>query len=840
LTLSRFKSAIFELVTLLLAMTAFALAQTATSGVPAVSTGKSNSGTVPDNASQSPKASAPEDPYELQPGEDPENRLVSPFVKHLVGDQKQFWTSPARFRTKDLKWILPAAGITAAFMASDSWWSRQVNPSHIQTSLHISDYGTYSMIGLTGASFLFGQMTHNDHMKEAGLLTGEAAINATGVAYLFKEMTQRQRPYQDSGNGDFFKGGSSFPSEHSAIAWSVASVWAHEYPGWLSQTAAYGLASAITVTRVTAKQHFPSDVIVGSALGWYFGRQVYRAHHDPEVGGAPWGNLFPENTVEKPRNPNYMASPYVPLDSWIYPSLERLIALGYMQSNMIGMRPWTRMACARMVEDAGDKLHDGVEEGEAGKIYRALNEEFATEIARLDGAANVGASVDSVYTRVMGISGTPLLDGYHFGQTIINDYGRPYGSGVNNITGLSAEAELGPVAFNLQGEYQHAPAVPSASPAVLAATAAADGTPPLPNGTAQVNQFRLLNSTVSLNIDNLQFTFGEQSEWLGPGESGSLLMSNNSAPFPALKVDDVSPHEIPGLSRILGPVRSEFFIGQLSGQQWELCTVPTCQSYPGYPNIVGPKIVPQPFIHGEKISFQPTPNLEFGMGIAAMFGGPGLPVTFGTFFNTYYIHTPNLAKNPGKRLSAADFTYRIPGIRNWLTLYLDSMTWDEVSPIGSTRANVNPGIYMPRLPKIPKLQLRAEGINISRTTEFPAGWVYYNADRYRSGYTNDGNLLGSWIGRAGRGGQGWLTYSFSQRDTLQLGYRLQTVSPAFIEGGRLVDYSAKSEFMLGRDVSVSGLFQYEQWRFPVINPARQSDVTASVQMTFYPRWHLGK
>src|ERR1700688_1622007 len=64
----------------------------------------------------------------LQPGEDPENRLVSPFLKHIVSDQKQFWTSPARFRTKDLKWIWPAAGITAAFIASDSWWAKQVTP----------------------------------------------------------------------------------------------------------------------------------------------------------------------------------------------------------------------------------------------------------------------------------------------------------------------------------------------------------------------------------------------------------------------------------------------------------------------------------------------------------------------------------------------------------------------------------------------------------------------------------------------------------------------------------------------------------------------------------------
>jgi hypothetical protein len=355
---------------------------------------------------------------------------------------------------------------------------------------------------------------------------------------------------------------------------------------------------------------------------------------------------------------------------------------------------------------------------------------------------------------------------------------------------------------------------------------------------AVVNQFELLYSTVSLNINNLQFTFGEQSEWLGPGESGPLLMTNNAAPFPTLKMDSVLPYHIPGFSRIFGPVRTEYYLGQLSGQHWEFCTVPSCQSFPGYPGVVGPNIVPQPFISGAKISFTPFPDLEIGMGTAAMFGGPGLPVTFGNFFATYYIHTPNLAKNPGKRVSAADITFRVPHIKDWLTIYLDAMTWDEISPIGSSRANVNPGIYMPRIPKIPKLDLRAEGFNISRTTEFGPGWVYSNGDRYRSGYINDGNLLASWIGRAGRGVQGWMTYWFSPRDKVQFGYRLQTVSPAFIEGGRLVDYSASSQFMLGPAVSISGLVQYEQWRFPVLNPNRQSDVTASVQLTFYPRWHI--
>jgi hypothetical protein len=780
-------------------------------------------------------------PDRLEPGADPENRLLSPFLKHLVTDQKQFWTSPTHLETEDLKWILPGAGITAAFIASDSWWSKQVPLGHVATSKKISDYGVYSFLGLSGGSYLLGQIKHNDQLSEAGLLAGEAAINATAIAYAFKEVTQRQRPYQGNGHGDFFAGGTSFPAEHAAIAWSVASVWAHEYPGWISQTAAYGLASAVTITRVTAKQHFASDAIIGSALGWYFARQVYRAHHDPEVGGTGWGTFFEERTGEKGRNPNYMASPYVELDSWIYPAMERLVGLGYIQSDVVGLRPWTRLACARLLEDAEEKFpNNGVEEGEPGRIYGALTSEFKTEIATLDGAANVGARVESVYTRMMGISGTPVRDGYHFGQTIINDYGRPYWTGFNNITGLTADAEAGPVSVYFRGEYQHSPAMPSESPQTLAATAAADFTPPLANGTFEANQFALLDSMASVNINNVQISVGTQSVWLGPGESGPLLMSNNAAPFPMVKIDDVMPHEIPGLSRVLGPFRTEFFVGQLSGQHWENCVVSSCQTYPGYPNVVGPNISPQPFIHGEKISFQPTPNLEFGMGVAVMFGGPGLPVTFGNFFDTYYIHTPNLAKNPGKRVSAADFTYRVPGLRDWLTLYMDSMVWDEISPIGSTRAAVNPGIYMPRVPKIPKLELRAEGFNISRANEFPPGFVYYNADRYRSGYTNDGNLLGSWIGRAGRGGQGWLTYWLSPRDKLQVGYRLQTVSPAFIEGGRLADYSAQSEFMVGTSLSISGLFQYEQWRFPIITAIRQSDVTASARLTFYPHWRLSR
>ncbi len=772
----------------------------------------------------------------LVPGADPDNHLMLPFIDHLVQDQKGFWLAPAHFHKQDLEWIVPFAGVTAGFIQGDSWISKQVPLGEVDRSKTFSNYATYSLIGAGAGSFLLGHIKNDDQMSETGLLSGEAAINATAVAYLFKDVSQRQRPYQGNGSGEFFQGGSSFPSEHAAIAWSIASVMAHEYPGTFTKILAYGLATGVSATRVTGQQHFPSDVIIGSALGWYFGRQVYRAHHDSDLGGSSWGSVLPEKSGDETRNPENMGSPNVPLDSWMYPAIERLIALGYIKSGYLGIRPWTRLECARLLEEAQQQIEDaGDQGGQAVRIYNDLADELSVETGRLDGAANVGMSLDSVYARTTQISGSPLRDGYHFGQTIINDYGRPYGEGFNAIGGVTAHAEAGPFAFYIRGEYQHAPSLASDQTTVLQAIANADLTSPVSNARSEVNRLDLLEGAVSFTYHSTQLSFGKQSQWLGPGESGSLLMTNNAEPVLMLKLDSVSPYRVPLLSTFLGPMRVQYFLGQLSGHQFEL----------NGNQLLGPGgITPQPFLDGSKFSFKPTPNLELGMGFTAQFGGPGLPFTFGNFIRTFYVHTQNTStttgNNPAKRATNADFSYRVPGIRNWLTVYGDALTVDEISPIGSTRATVNPGIYVPQFPKVHKLEFRAEGIHEPLTTEFAPGFVYYGDRRYRSGYTNDGNLMGNWIGRAGRGAQSWLTYSFSPSSRLQFGYRLQEVSHTFLQGGRAVDYSMAADVALSSRVSANGFVQYEQWRFPVLSLVRQADVTAGLQITFHPALHIRK
>lgn len=773
----------------------------------------------------------------LGPGEDPENRLVAPFLKHLADDQKQFWTTPAHLKVKDLKWIVPFAGVTAAFVASDSWWARQVPLSHVAISKTISDYGAYSFIGLSGASFMVGHLTHDDHLRETGLLSAEAAINATGVAYLFKEATQRQRPEQGSGNGNFFAGGASFPSEHSAIAWSIASVFAHEYPGWLSQTAAYAAATAVSLTRVTAKQHFPSDVIVGSALGWAFGHQIYRAHHDPELGGSPWGSVIDDTGGDHTTNPKNMGSPYVPIDSWVYPVLDRLIALGYVHSAMSGMRPWTRIECAQLLEEANEKFTSAENnDPEVSHLLQELSSYFADEMKRLDGAINVDAKVDSLYTRATGISGDPLRDGFHLAQTIINDDGRPYSAGFNNVTGTTAYSEAGPLYIAFQGEYQQAPAFPSYPSSTLQQISIIDQTPLLPNGTSSVSRFRLLDSSIGFTFHNLQISFGKQSLWLGPGDSGPFLFSNNAEPIPMLRFDQVSPEYIPGLSKLLGPMRWEFALGRMDGAHWIFSN--------GV--IFGPQIADQPFVHVDKVSFQPSPNFEFGMGISAVLGGPGLPLTFGNFFKSYNPSCAigncffNLSATNADRRSTAEASYRIPHFRDWLTLYGDSLVEDEISPIGSSRPAIRAGIYMPKIPKAHNLDLRVESVYTDAPNTVFIG-NYYDNGRYRSGYTNYGQIMGSWIGRAGKGGQAWMTYWFSPRSKLQLQYRREVVSKDFLpRGGGLNDFGIMGDFQIRSSLALQGFLQYETWNFPVLSTVPRQDFTASLQITFYPKWSLKK
>ncbi len=747
-------------------------------------------------------------------------------LKDTASDQKAIWTSPWHLHAQDARWLVAFGAGTGAVIAADHNIMRRLGSSSTLASYSpgFGNYGVAAMSGAAAGVYLRGKVNHDEHSRETGLLTTEALADSMAVGQGLKLAFQRPRPYSANA-GDFGAGGASFPSQHALAAWSMASMVAQEYPGPLTKLLAYGAASGISLSRITARQHFPSDVVVGSALGYLIGQHVYRTHHDPELPGAGW-NVLDSKKPRRVRPPSEFGSPNVPLDSWVYAAVDRLAGLGYAPSAFSNMRPWTRMECARLIDAAGELLAgDENHQSDAYRLYAELEAEFRSEMERLRGSGTWEAKVDSVYTRYTGIAGTPLSDGYHVGQTLINDYGRPYGQGSNVISGGSGWGSAGAFAFYVRGEYQHAAPLPAYSEPLrqligdIDGTISADGSPPqLPTHTAAIDQVALLDAYGAWNFRSVQLSVGRQSlEW-GPGDS-PLMYSNNAAPMDMMRLTNPSPWKLPGFLGWLGPMRLDFFIGGMAGHH-----------YPA-----------DPALQGQKISLKPTPNLEFGFSRTIVFR----PLTFDSWWRGFASVGDNIRTVPGTPLDVGDrrggfdFRYRFPGLRKWVVVYNDGLTDDDVSPLNAPeRAILNPGIYLPQIPKIPKLDLRVE-TPFSDTPvllQFGGHFFYWNG-AFRDSYTNDGNLLGSWVGRQGHGLHLHSTYWLSPRSTLEWEYREASVDWQFIpSGSHLRDFSVGTRFSLRPNVECSAFVQHERWNVPVLSSLPNSDTSASIQLTYRPNW----
>lgn len=205
------------------------------------------------------------------------------FIKNVLRDQKAIWRSPFQLKKKDLKWLAPLAVATTALILTDretsSWVSR--NGSLPKASRVVSRGGEiYATGGVIAGFYLIGHATGNERAKETGVLAAEALINTAIVTKVLKLATQRMRPNFDSGRGRFFTHGNSFPSGHSSSVWAVATVIAYEYHDRpLVRYGAFAVSAAVSLSRYSGRNHFPADILVGSAIGFGIGRFVYLRRH---------------------------------------------------------------------------------------------------------------------------------------------------------------------------------------------------------------------------------------------------------------------------------------------------------------------------------------------------------------------------------------------------------------------------------------------------------------------------------------------------------------------------------------------------------------------------------
>jgi hypothetical protein len=546
---------------------------------------------------------------------------------------------------------------------------------------------------------------------------------------------------------------------------------------------------------------------------------------------------------------DHLSSTYIPVDSPVYPMALRLYSMGYLDTAFINMRPWTRRSLLHMLQATSPKITAGGND-EAIGILAKLETYLADEPLVSSGRGTV-YGVDTVYTRLMGINGQTLRDSFHLGQTIGNDYGRPYEPGFNAIAGFSTVNEWSRFSLYVRGEYQHAPSgtgysltdtsnpytngyalVPYLSSVIdqisYTGTNLNQATIPTGNIAAQ-NPFRLQEATLSFHLAGHEFSGGKSDAWEGPAQGGALAWSNNAEDMYSFRINRVEPLSIPYVSRVIGTLRYDFFVGSLKGHT--------------YPN--------SPWMHSEMFSFNPTSNFQFAFQRSVIWGGEGhVPVTLHTFFRSFFStsdtesnpSSKNTSSDPGARFSDFSFSWRLPFISHYVTLYADSESHDDVSPISAPRrASYRPGVYISQFPGLRKLDFRIEGASTDVSTKISyGGQAEYYETIQRQGYTNKGFILGDTIGRQAKGGQAWLTYHLSGNEWVQVSYLDKKIPVGFIPGG-----TTQGQFMVDvvkrirKDVELNAWLQTERWKAPIYiyspsNAANHNTIIAA-QITWYPK-----
>jgi hypothetical protein len=558
------------------------------------------------------------------------------------------------------------------------------------------------------------------------------------------------------------------------------------------------------------------------------------------ASGGQVGGYIPASVCE----PSSLGSPYIPVDSWVYPAVVRLYSLGYLDHVFLDMRPWTRASVDHMLEDTAARIEDaepGADTDQAQEIYDAVLHELRQDVTGPCGSHQGDTRLESVYTVARAMTGTTLRDSYHLGSTIINDYGRPYENGFNNYSGVSGYASAGKFTLYARGEFQGAPSATGYSTSLAQELSVIDQIPylnpttglPLSQSTIPVGPIgsaingRVMEAYVSGQFWNHVVSFGKEDEWLSPAQGGAMAYSNNAENIYAFHIDRIEPLRIPLLSRVTGPFRYEFLVGSLKGHS--------------YPN--------DPWTHVEKLSFKPTENVEMGFERTVIWGGKGHePITLHTFLRSFFstsAPSPAVKKSaadPGARFGAFDFSYRLPFVRKWLTLYADSEVHDDVSPIDAPRrASWRPGIYLSHVPGVPRLDMRLEAASTDPpvSTSNRGDFMYWETIQ-RQGYTNKGQLFGDWIGREDKGGQAWITYHLSGNEWVQVSARNQKAAKDFITLGKtqfgttLNDISFQAVKRLGPNLELNGSFTYEKWTAPIYMPGTQTVTTTNIQVTWYP------
>jgi len=212
------------------------------------------------------------------------SRLNGAYFKKFGADFKNVLLSPGHWDKNDILTFAVFLGTSGLLYALDQDLYDKVqqgkNSGTVDASKVISKFGKGGYLtGFMAALYVSGEAFDSAGLRKTALLSMESFLTTSAVVLTMKAVFGRARPYTGKPSNIFRPFSvstryTSLPSGDAAGAFAVAATIADRSDVFIVDALAYGLAGLIAFFRVHDQQHWPSDVFIGSALGYFIGKKV--------------------------------------------------------------------------------------------------------------------------------------------------------------------------------------------------------------------------------------------------------------------------------------------------------------------------------------------------------------------------------------------------------------------------------------------------------------------------------------------------------------------------------------------------------------------------------------
>lgn len=281
------------------------------------------------------------------------------------------------------------------------------------------------------------------------------------------------------------------------------------------------------------------------------------------------------------------ATPTIPPDARVYRDIERLGAMGLIDTLVLGVRPFSQRTVTRLLLEARAHLD-----------RRPAGSEWAEQIIQADLAR-------------WGVHSNRPFDEAAVEATLLSSPYRPAPSDDNG----SIDAAINPLASNRGGrpladggtatlESSHSVTLgPYFAASIAPRVSLLDA-----RGGQTSAELAIQSLEISALLGGVSIEAGRTYSAFGPSMTGGLLLSPNAPPLDLVRVSNDLPWTVPFISRLLGPMRGAILVADLG----------TRQHHP----------------HAKLVAYHlaalPSPHFELGVEVIdAMGGHGGQPASFG-------------------------------------------------------------------------------------------------------------------------------------------------------------------------------------------------------------------